>query len=162
VKARPLEARAVRLPPDARFLLAYAGKPADTRELVQKVRGLRERDPAQWQSIAGAIDEARESLAAALEAGARDREAGASDRALAAVRAGREAMRRLGDAAGTALVTPELARACQLADQAGAAGKPSGAGGGDCAIVLAFGDDARVVAETALRREFHTLRVAPA
>jgi phosphomevalonate kinase len=40
------------------------------------------------------------------------------------------------------IVTPELERACALASSAGAAGKPSGAGGGDCAIVLAFGDPA--------------------
>ena len=49
-------------------------------------------------------------------------------------------MSSLGDEAQVPIVTQELARACAVASSAGAAGKPSGAGGGDCAIVLAWND----------------------
>ena len=69
-------------------------------------------------------------------------------------------MAALGDEAGIAIVTPELARACALASGAGAAGKPSGAGGGDCAVILAFGDEARDRAEAALRPHFPVFPVA--
>jgi mevalonate kinase len=71
-------------------------------------------------------------------------------------------MAALGEDARLRIVTPELARACALAASAGAAGKPSGAGGGDCAVVLAFGDDGRDRAEAALRPHFPVLRVSPA
>ena len=104
---------------------------------------------------ANEISAACEALRAALETGA-----GAS--ALAAVNAGGAAMAALGEAAGVPIVTPELARACALAAAAGAAGKPSGAGGGDCAVILAFGDEARDRAEAALRPHFPVFRVTPA
>jgi phosphomevalonate kinase len=68
----------------------------------------------------------------------------------------------LGQEAGVPIVTPELARACALASGAGAAGKPSGAGGGDCAVILAFGDAARDRAEAALVPYFPVFHVTPA
>ena len=59
-------------------------------------------------------------------------------------------MAALGEAALTFIVTPELARICALASAAGCAAKPSGAGGGDCALVFAFGDTARTRARELL------------
>jgi mevalonate kinase len=53
-------------------------------------------------------------------------------------------------------------RACALAASAGAAGKPSGAGGGDCAVVFCFGDEQQARVESVLRADFFTLRVTPA
>ena len=123
--------------------------------LVRRVRAFREGDGPRWQAIATEIEACSESLRTALEAGARDQ-------ALDAVRAGAAAMALLGEKAGAGIITAELALACALAASAGAAGKPSGAGGGDCAIVLAFGDEARDRAEAALRLHFRVLRVAPA
>ena len=70
------------------------------------------------------------------------------------------AMARLGEASGAPIVTEALARAAALAASAGAAAKPSGAGGGDCAVVIAFGDEALARAERALAPHFETFRVA--
>jgi phosphomevalonate kinase len=151
----PVEVRRIAAPADLRLLLAYSGKPANTRALVREVRRFAQGEPARWAAARSAIAGASESLAAALEAGARDS-------ALEAVRAGAAAMARLGEQAGVPIVTAELAQACALAASAGAAGKPSGAGGGDCAVVLAFGDEAQARAEAALQRHFLVLRVTPA
>ena len=64
---------------------------------------------------------------------------------------------------GVAIVTPELSRACAIAASAGAAAKPSGAGGGDCAIVLAFDDGVLERAARDLQAAgFSPLRIAPA
>jgi mevalonate kinase len=41
-------------------------------------------------------------------------------------------------------------RISRIASEAGCAAKPSGAGGGDCAVVLCFGDAARAKAAQAL------------
>jgi len=153
--SRPLQIVRVRTPPGLRMLLADAGAPADTRELVRAVRQLARTQPQVWTVRANEISAACEALRAALETGA-------APSALAAVRAGGAAMAALGEAAGVPIVTPELARACALASAAGAAGKPSGAGGGDCAVILAFGDEARDRAEAALRPHFPVFRVTPA
>ncbi|MBY0278444.1 hypothetical protein K2Z84_24200 [Candidatus Binatia bacterium] len=56
---------------------------------------------------------------------------------LRATRLAGRLLSRLGAIAGLRVYTPELRRACVLAAaQPGCAGKPSGAGGGDCAIAI--------------------------
>jgi phosphomevalonate kinase len=155
LRANAIEARPVAVPDDLRFLLAFTGKAASTRALVRRVRELREGDARSWSEVAGEIERCSESLWTALEAGERDR-------ALQSVRAGAAAMARLGELSGAGIITTELTLACALAASAGAAGKPSGAGGGDCVVILAFGDEARDRAEAALRLHFPVLRVSPA
>jgi phosphomevalonate kinase len=155
LRANPIEARPLRIPADLRMLLVFTGEPADTRVLVRQVRAMMAGDGPRWRSCEAAIGKACESLSQALEAGNREG-------TLQAVRDGAAAMARLGEAAGAPIVTGPLADACALASSAGAAGKPSGAGGGDCAIVLAFGDDGLARAERALSARFQTFRVRPA
>lgn len=145
----------LRTPDDMRLLLAFTGKAADSRALVRKVREFKEGDPRRWTAVKGEIAAQSDALADALENGARDA-------ALDAIRGGAAAMARLGEAAGAGIVTAELTLACAIATAAGAAAKPSGAGGGDCAVILAFGDEARDRAEAAVSREFPVFRVAPA
>jgi phosphomevalonate kinase len=82
--------------------------------------------------------------------------------ALDAVRGAAVAMAALGEEARAGIVTADLALACALAASAGAAGKPSGAGGGDCAIIVAFGDEARDRAEAVLQPRFPVFRILPA
>lgn len=155
VRARPVEARRLQTAADLRLLLAFTGEPADTRVLMKRVRALGARDGPRWRVCEAAITRACEALADALQASK-------EDAALQAVRDGAAAMARLGEAAQAPIVTEALAKACALASSAGAAAKPSGAGGGDCAVVLAFGDEMRDRAEAALAPHFETFRVAPA
>jgi phosphomevalonate kinase len=48
-----------------------------------------------------------------------------------------ELLARFGDETGLPIITPALGRLVETAHRAGAAAKPSGAGGGDCGIALA-------------------------
>jgi phosphomevalonate kinase len=153
--SHPLEIRRVPFPPQLRLLLAWSGAPADTRALVGSVRAFAGGDRAAWTRRARAISAAAEALRDALVSN--DPEA-----ARDAVRRGASAMAALGEAAGAPIVTAELARACAISSAAGAAAKPSGAGGGDCAVILAFGDEARDRAEAALRPHYPVFRIAPA
>jgi phosphomevalonate kinase len=141
VAATPLS-----LPEDARFLLAWSGAPADTRALVREVQGFAAAQPARHAQLVEAIAFCAESLQVALSADARKT-------ALVAVRRAAVAMAALGEEAGCAIVTPMLARICTVATAAGCAAKPSGAGGGDCAIVLCFGQEALARAAAALAAE---------
>ena len=148
----PLQVRRVTAPPELRLLLAFSGQPADTPALVKAVRAFAAGQRGLWRVRAVDIAAACDALRDALERN--DQLA-----ALEAVRRGAAAMGVLGDQANVPIATPELLHACALASYAGAAAKPSGAGGGDCAIVVAFGDEARDRAEAVLQPYFPVFRV---
>lgn len=131
----PLEARPVAPPAGLRFLLAWTGAAADTRALVGAVLEFARARPGRWRHHLRALSGEEAALREALE---RNDESASLD----AVRRAAAAMGALGDEARVPIVTDALARACAIASSAGAAAKPSGAGGGDCAIVLAWGDAA--------------------
>lgn len=68
-----------------------------------------------------------------------------ADGVLTRIRTARRLLQQLGESSGIRLETPALTALCDAAEAHGAAGKPSGAGGGDCGIVL--------VPETVERRQ---------
>jgi phosphomevalonate kinase len=163
LRAPPFSVSRLPLAPDLRLLLAYTGAPADSRALVGGVLEFARANPSRYRALCEAISVARDALRDALEAAARSGSPGPREAALDAVRRAAAAMAALGDEAKVAIVTPELSRACAIAASAGAAAKPSGAGGGDCAIVLAFDDTALERAAHDLEAAgFPALRIAPA
>ncbi|GAB3402138.1 phosphomevalonate kinase [Schumannella luteola] len=120
-------------PHGLRLLVGWTGSPASTERLVGGVRRSR-RDsgvdyPAFLLESRGCVDD--------LVTGLDD---GDDDLTLDALRRARRLLQRLGAQSGTLIETDRLARLCDTAEAAGAAGKPSGAGGGDCGIVLAPAD----------------------
>ncbi len=184
-KATPVEAVRLRVPDDLRLLLVFTGAPADSRALVRAVKAFAAARPARWKHHAGRIAAASAALEHALTGAARTTAdsgepasttvspaatpavsaAGTSalrEAALDAVRQGAAAMAALGAEAGVAIVTEALQRACAVAASAGAAAKPSGAGGGDCAVALCFGDAALAELERAFFGLFPVLRASPA
>jgi len=163
LRAPPFSVRRLPLAPDLRLLLAYTGAPADSRALVGEVLEFARGNPSRYRARCGAISAARDALRDALEAAARSGSQEPREAALDAVRRAAAAMGALGDEAKVAIVTPELSRACAIAASARAAAKPSGAGGGDCAIVLAFDDGVLERAARDLQAAgFSPLRIAPA
>lgn len=59
-------------------------------------------------------------------------------RILSCLRKNEEYLRELGEKSGVPIETPELRKLSETANSAGAAGKLSGAGGGDCGIAISF------------------------
>jgi len=163
LRTPPLSVRRLPLASDLRLLLACTGSPADSRALVGGVLEFARANPSRYRARCEAISAARSALGEALEAAARSASEEPREAALDAVRRGAAAMAALGDEAKVAIVTPDLSSACAIAASAGAAAKPSGAGGGDCAIVLAFDDAAIDRAARALQAAgFSPVRIAPA
>ena len=183
-QATPVEAIRLRVPSDLRLLLVSTGAPADSRALVRAVKAFAAAQPARWKEHAARISAACAALEQALAEAAvatatppvpgtasaaapGDARAPASgpgeprDAALDAVGRGAAAMAALGADAGVAIVTEALQRACDLAAAAGAAAKPSGAGGGDCAVAVCFGDAALAQLESAFFGLFPVLRADP-
>ena len=150
-----LKVAPVHVPHGCHFLLAWTGLPANSRELVNGVLTFAMARQGRWHHHVRALSACEVALREALERGD---EAASLD----AVRRAAAALGALGDEAQVPIVTQELTHACAIASSAGAAGKPSGAGGGDCAIVLAWGDAAERARKALQAAGYLALEVAPA
>ena len=119
----------------------FSGKSADTRALVTKMRAFKERDKEIYKVICAEIAEVTKKIVIAI-----NREE--CKDIIALIKQNRRILQRLAVASGVILETPELQRICDKAEAAGGAGKLSGAGGGDCAVVFSEG----IVSDSLLKR----------
>lgn len=117
------------MPSSLRTLLAWTGTPVRTSDLVDRVRALAARDARGHAAAIDAIADAAGALDRAIE---KDDASAIFD----ATRAHHDAMRVLGEKADAPIVTPSLAKLADVARAFGGASKPSGAGGGDVALVF--------------------------
>lgn len=116
-------------PDDMRLMIGWTGSPASTSRLVDKIADAKSE---QWGEYSRFLEGSRmvlEQMIAAFRAG---NLAGIQD----ALRANRILLASLADLSGVQIETPALTKLRSLAEQAGGAAKSSGAGGGDCGIVL--------------------------
>jgi phosphomevalonate kinase len=116
-------------PADLRLCIGWTCSPASTGPLVKRIRAYQQQQPDAFERFleesTGAVDELIQSL-----------EDGSVTGAIAALAHNRAALARLGSDAGVPIETPALAELHRLAQAYGGAGKPSGAGGGDCGVAL--------------------------
>lgn len=131
---QPLRVTPVAVHPDVRFLLAWTGNSAKTTPKVARFEAFVDAHPREAQVFAdassGAVD--------LVEAGLRSGDMNVLRNGFSAARSGLRALESL---VGFELETPQLARAADIAWAEGAAGKLSGAGGGDCAVIVTLGDE---------------------
>ena len=123
----------LRPPPRLRMLVGWTGEPASTARLVDEVQHRKGSADLGYERFLTRSRECVGRLVAGLDRGE-------EPEVLEAIRQARRLLRRLGTDAGLAIETERLAVLCDAAEAAGAAAKPSGAGGGDCGIVLAPDD----------------------
>ncbi|MCG4282129.1 phosphomevalonate kinase [Lacticaseibacillus saniviri] len=117
-------------PPDnMRLLIGWTGSPASTSQLVDKITIAKAQKKAAYQQFLADSKAVLEDLIASFN---RQDLAGIQ----AGIRANRHALDRLADFSGVAIETPVLKKMRQLAENFGGCAKTSGAGGGDCGIVL--------------------------
>ncbi len=122
----PIEA-----PTDLDVIIGWTGSPASTERLVDEVRrpGRDEDRDAQYARFVAQSRELVEELHEQLLERPSD--------ARASIRQARALLQNLGAVVGQRIETEALAILADIAEDHGAAGKSSGAGGGDCGIVLA-------------------------
>lgn len=125
-----LEITPLPAPSTLELIVGWTGQAASTTTLVEDVRARREAPDLTYQQFLTASDARVHELVAGLN---HDEPASV----LGAVRAARGLLAGLGATLGIQIETPALAQLARSAEQIGAAGKSSGAGGGDCGIVLA-------------------------
>lgn len=123
------DVRRVPPPTTARLLVGWTGSPASTEVLVD---GMAHRSPSSHPDYQEFVARSRECVDDLVDALVTDDQ----DRAQAALRGGRRLLQRVGEASGILIETEKLRLLCDGAEEHGAAAKPSGAGGGDCGIVL--------------------------
>lgn len=99
---------------------------ASTRAMLAAVRELARRAPDTYAEIMGRARAGAEAAASARH----------SDALIAAIDAQREALAALGRRAGVPIVTPEVGELAAFAAAHGASFAPSGAGGGDVALLF--------------------------
>ncbi|HEX7057569.1 MAG TPA: phosphomevalonate kinase [Bacilli bacterium] len=119
--------------PDLHVCVGWTGQPASTSGLIKQVQAIRETSPEMYQEFLQSSMTAVKELTAAF---AKSEVAPA----LAGIARNRAALKKLGDLAQAMIETPELTELCRLAEKYNGAGKPSGAGGGDCGIALIAGE----------------------
>jgi phosphomevalonate kinase len=137
-------------PSDWRLMVGWTGKSASTPAYLQRVAALKEAGDPRYPQFLEAMQASSRLLMRGLEAS----DAGLC---LQALELGREAMLDLGQALGVSLETPMLTRLAEAAAGCQTAGKPSGSGGGDCGIALAF-DPAQALC---LREAWQAVGVRP-
>jgi phosphomevalonate kinase len=121
-------------PSGLRVHVVWTGQEARTSTFLERVAELAQKEPAKHAERMQALkDEAARFVHAVAS---RDTQG-----ILVSTDAYGRAMGALGDAAGISIVNDTLRKVAELAQRAGGAAKPSGAGGGDVAIAL-FADEA--------------------
>ncbi|KAB1658969.1 MULTISPECIES: phosphomevalonate kinase [unclassified Pseudoclavibacter] len=124
-----LEVRRV-VPPDRlRLVVGWTGSPASTARLVSGVQARKGQRSVHYSHF---LAESRSCVTELAEALERDDGVGIA----AGIRRNRELLRGLGEHSGITIETPKLQRLIETAEACGGAAKTSGAGGGDCGIVL--------------------------
>jgi phosphomevalonate kinase len=130
-----VDVRPVDLPDGVQLTFVYTGRSASTAEMIGRVKALAEAEPALHDAQIGRL----RSLAHAFDSAVTANDAAALIRVADDYGA---AMAALGEAAGSPIVTPELAALAALARRHGGAAKPSGAGGGDLGVAFTVGTEA--------------------
>lgn len=123
--------KSIELPTDIHMLIGWTGSPASTKQFLNKIELLKEQDVYQQfiDQSAKAVDSIIEGI-----------EASDSKQILAGIASNRQALAELGKQAEADIETTGLKLLCDIAEQHGGAGKPSGAGGGDCGIAFFEGE----------------------
>lgn len=113
-----------------RLVVGWTGEPASTAQLVDGIQRRKRQEDSHYGAFLADSRDCVDSLVAAFDA---DDLAAAQ----AQLHRARRLLVRLGVSVGISIETPDLTLLCDSAEYVGAAAKSSGAGGGDCGIVLA-------------------------
>src|SRR5699024_3696492 len=119
----------ISLPEELRFCVGWTGSPASTKKLVTEILKLKRSDP---QAFTAFLNDSNHAVEMLLR-GVREQN---MVKFLAGIKENRKALANVGVQANVPIETPLLGILCSIAEENNGAGKPSGAGGGDCGIAF--------------------------
>ncbi|USS92701.1 phosphomevalonate kinase [Fructilactobacillus ixorae] len=124
-----LEITPLQIPSVLRFLVGWTGSPASTSRLIDKVELKKGKHGSQYERF---LHESNKCVRE-ITNGFRQNN---SKLIMQNINRNRELLQSLSTLAGVTIETPQLTKLIEIADHFGGAAKTSGAGGGDCGIVL--------------------------
>ncbi|MFA5763439.1 MAG: phosphomevalonate kinase [archaeon] len=139
-KAEPLS-----LPKDFLLSVGFVGYSASTKELVLRLNEFKTKDSTEFYRIINEIKIVTEKLIDALKTNN-------NEEIKNLLKQNRVLLKEFSDKSNNNLETKELAKLSNLADEAGAVGKFSGAGGGDCGIAISFDKATKNKVETSWKQ----------
>ncbi|ASN03634.1 phosphomevalonate kinase [Virgibacillus necropolis] len=119
----------IELPADIHMLIGWTGSPASTKQFLKKIALVKVRDAGIYNQF---IDESALAVSSII----RGVESGDNKQILNGIASNRKTLANLGKHAEADIETALLKILSDIAEKHGGAGKPSGAGGGDCGIVF--------------------------
>ena len=124
-----LQIEPLQVPEDLRLLIGWTGSPASTSDLVDQVHRSRIEKKTSFENFLNASKECVDQMIQGFKQ---------NDIALIQkmIRKNRSLLNQLTSLSNVSIETEELKRLNDLAEQYGGAAKSSGAGGGDCGIVI--------------------------
>lgn len=124
-----LSIKRLTLPASVSFCVGWTGNPASTTKLVGRILKLQDDNPQAFKEFLAKSERAVHTLLTGMEEENQEL-------LFNGVKANRKALATVGNNADVSIETALLGTLCDLADGLGGAGKPSGAGGGDCGIAF--------------------------
>ncbi len=121
----------LKIPENFTLLVAWTKESAYTSAMVKQMSSFKEQNPEEYKRLYGSITALVRELVIAWKK--ED-----SKKIYELLNKNEEFLRELGQMSGVNIETKELKALSELAGRAGAAGKLSGAGGGDCGIAVCF------------------------
>lgn len=116
-------------PANLELVIGWTGSPTSTSTLVDKVSLAKAKEQSNYKTF---LHESKECIQNIID--------GFHQESLAIIQEGlrynRQLLHKLTDFSGVTIETPLLKKLCEIAEEFGGAAKTSGAGGGDCGIVV--------------------------
>ncbi|MBI4174081.1 MAG: phosphomevalonate kinase [Candidatus Aenigmarchaeota archaeon] len=123
----------VEVPNNFILLVGWTGESASTSAAIKQMNEFKAKQPDEYYRLFNKIaSNARRAIEYF--------KSGEHDEFFKALNHNEDLLRELGEASGVSIETPQLRRLSDIAADYGAAGKLSGAGGGDCGIAICFDD----------------------
>ncbi|WP_253291516.1 phosphomevalonate kinase [Virgibacillus proomii] len=119
----------VTLPNSIYLCIGWTGKPASTKKLVDELMQLKTKNPDKFSTFLSQSEQAVNKVLQGMKENK-------TEILLEGIKENRQALASVGRHANVDIETSLLTKLCDLAEAYGGAGKPSGAGGGDCGIAL--------------------------
>ncbi|SFE18539.1 phosphomevalonate kinase [Lentibacillus persicus] len=119
----------IQLPDNIHMCIGWTGSPASTHQLVQGILQLKTDNRKLYEQF---MADSRTAVSTFLDGMAANEPSAIID----GTKQNRRALAAVGRDANVDIETPLLKTLCDLAEDFGGAGKPSGAGGGDCGIAF--------------------------
>ncbi|WP_255259665.1 phosphomevalonate kinase [Lentibacillus sp. CBA3610] len=119
----------IKLPKDLYMCIGWTGKPASTHQLVIGIARLKTDNPPLYEQFLTDSEKAVSTFLNGIDRGE-------PSSIIDGTKQNRQALAAVGRHADVNIETPLLKTLCDLAEEYGGAGKPSGAGGGDCGIAF--------------------------